>query len=88
MTQTLMLHQKKKLCASTGVGKGTHGLKVVKTLLEDDENWKQIPSKDDYQYLGVFPKEQMQLFSRLHQARSKLFNRSSFSMARHSVVQR
>ena len=52
---------KKKLCASTRVGKGTHGLKVVNTLLEDEENWKQISSKDDYQYLGVLHKEPMQI---------------------------
>ena len=30
-------------------------------LLEDEENWKPITSKDDYQYLGVFPSEQMQV---------------------------
>ena len=77
---------KKKLCASTRAGNiGTHGLKVVKALIEDEKNWKQISSKDDYQYLGVFPKEQMQIMyyspdcTKL--ARSKLFNRSSFSMA-------
>ena len=54
---------KKKMCTSTGTraGKGTHGLRVVKALLEDEENWKQITSKDDYQYLGVFPNEQMQV---------------------------
>ena len=51
---------KKKICTSTRAGKGTHGLRVVKTLLEDEENWKHI-SKDDYQYLGVFPNEQMQV---------------------------
>ena len=50
---------KKKICTKTG--KGTHGLRVVKTLLEDEENWKHISSKDDYQYLGVFPNEQMQV---------------------------
>lgn len=50
-----------KVCTSTRAGKGTHGLPVVKALLEDEENWKQIASKDDYQYLGVFPNEQMQV---------------------------
>ena len=50
---------KKKICNKTG--KGTHGLRVVKTLLEDEENWKHISSKDDYQYLGVFPNEQVQV---------------------------
>ena len=50
-----------KVCTSTRAGKGTHGLRVVKVLLEDEENWKPITSKDDYQYLGVFPSEQMQV---------------------------
>ena len=52
---------KKKICASTRAGKDTHGLRVVKALLEDEENWREITSKDDYQYLGVFPNEQMQV---------------------------
>ena len=34
---------------------------MVKALIEDEKNWKQISSKDDYQYLGVFPKAQMQI---------------------------
>lgn len=51
---------KKRMCINTRAGKGTHGLRIVKLLLEDKENWKHISSKNDYQYLGVFPNEQMQ----------------------------
>ena len=33
----------------------------MKALIEDTENWRSISSKDDYQYLGVFPNKQMQV---------------------------
>ena len=42
------------------IGKGTHGLTIVRQLLVDKENWKTLASKRDYQYLGVFTEEQTQ----------------------------
>lgn len=35
-------------------GKGTHGLIVVKKLLEDQKNWQEICTKTNYQFPGVF----------------------------------
>ena len=42
-------------------GKGTHGIRIVKALLQDKENWKSISCKDDYHFPGVFKQEQMQV---------------------------
>lgn len=55
------LPKTKKICTREGKGTHGHGLRIVKTLLEDKENWKHISCKDDYQYLGVFQNEQMQV---------------------------
>ena len=35
-------------------GKGCHLLSLVKNLIEDEENWKKITDKENYQYLGTF----------------------------------
>ena len=49
-TSSIASSQKKKR-----LGKGCHVLTVVRTLLEDSENWKVIEDKTNYQYLGTFP---------------------------------
>ena len=35
-------------------GKGSHGVAVIKQMLEDEENWEIISCKGDYQFPGVF----------------------------------
>ena len=57
-TSSIASSQKKKR-----LGKGCHVLTVVRTLLEDSENWKVIEDKTNYQYLGTFPHpSQQQLY--------------------------
>ena len=41
-------------------GKGTHGLTIVRQLIECKENWQTITEKADYQFPGVFKHEQNQ----------------------------
>ena len=36
------------------IGKGSHILPVIRKCLKDSENWKQIESKQDYQFLGTY----------------------------------
>ena len=36
------------------VGKGSHGVTVIKKMLLDKENWTQISSKEQYQFPGIF----------------------------------
>ena len=38
-------------------GKGTHGILVVKKLMNDQENWRSVTSKYDYQFPGIFDGE-------------------------------
>ena len=45
---------------SIRIGKGTHGLVTIRKLIEDEENWKKISEKSDYQFPGVFPTQQSQ----------------------------
>ena len=41
-------------------GKGSHAITTIKKMLEDEENWQVISSKDQYQFPGVFSGVQMQ----------------------------
>ena len=41
-------------------GKGTHGLNVIRALIEDKENWEEITTKHAYQFPGVFESPKMQ----------------------------
>ena len=36
------------------VGKGSHILPIIRSCLQESENWKTIKSKEDYHYPGVF----------------------------------
>ena len=38
-------------------GKGTHGILVVKKLMNDQENWRSVTSKYGYQFPGIFDGE-------------------------------
>ena len=44
----------------TRVGKGTPPLLIVRKLMNEKENWKDVSCKKDYQYPGVFSTAQMQ----------------------------
>jgi len=41
-------------------GKGTHGLTIVRRMLENQENWQTISKKSAYQFSRVFEKPSMQ----------------------------
>jgi len=41
-------------------GKGTPPLLIVRRLMNERENWKEVMSKKDYQYPGIFSSAQMQ----------------------------
>ena len=41
-------------------GKGTHGLTIVRRMLENQENWQTISTKSDYHFPRMFEKPSMQ----------------------------
>ena len=42
------------------IGKGSNILTVVRKMLADQENWKTVSDKQDYHFLGAFPKSTKQ----------------------------
>ena len=52
--------QAKVVKKSLRIGKGSHGVATIKKLIEDEENWKTITMKGDYQLPGTFSSAMMQ----------------------------
>ena len=52
--------QAKVVKKSLRIGKGSHGVATIKKLIEDEENWKTITMKGDYQFPGTFCSAVMQ----------------------------
>ena len=46
--------QKKSAKKTIRAGKGSHGLGIIKKLVEEKENWEKVTTKSDYQFPGVF----------------------------------
>ena len=45
---------KGKIVKRKRVGKGSHILPIIRSCLQESENWKQIKSKEDYHFPGVY----------------------------------
>ena len=46
--------EKKSAKKTMRAGKGSHGLAIIKKLVEEEENWEMITTKSDYQFPGVY----------------------------------
>ena len=69
------------------IGKGSNILTLVRTFLNESENWKEIKEKQCYQFPGVFSSASL-LHCWYEELASKQWNRDKLFMDLHSTVKR